>query len=129
MEKWRLRPLVSIGPIKFGMDRAKVREQFPGKYTEFKKNKFSKNTTDVFGSVHVYYSPENCVEAVEIFGGVEVELDGKIIFPSELKYLRTAIPDLTMDGDIYMQINKSIGVYAPNESVESVLAGCKGYYA
>ncbi len=104
-------------------------EQFSGKHTEFKKNQFSKNTTDEFGEVHVYYSTENRVEAVEIFGGVEIEMGGKIIFPCDLEELKKTIPNLIRDGDSYIQQQKSIGIFAPNESIESFLAGCAGYYA
>jgi len=129
MEKWNYYPLVSIGKISFGMKRSELRNEFINKYEEFEKNKFSKNTTDDFGKFHVYYSAEDLVEAVEIFEGIEVEFEGKIIFPSSIDRLKKAFCNLEQDGDCYLQIENSFGIYAPNGKIESILMGCKGYYA
>jgi len=37
-------------------------------------------------------------------------------------------PDLEKDDYGFICKNKSIGVYAPNNKIESILFGCTGYY-
>ena len=128
MEKWKLEPAVSIGNIKFGMDRAAVRQLYPEGFTEFKKTKFSKNTTDDFGRFHVYYTTDNKVDAVEVFDSIEVELNGVKIFPVPVDIAEKILGSLEKDEDCYIQADLSIGIYAPEKKAESILAGSKGYY-
>ena len=54
-------PLQEVNGVKFGMHRNEVRAIL-GEAREFKKSKFSKNTTDDFGYCHVFYDTDNqCV--------------------------------------------------------------------
>ena len=46
MLRWNATPLEEINGIKFGMSRSEVRKTMGSKYREFRKNKFSKTTTD-----------------------------------------------------------------------------------
>ena len=59
-------PFTSVGNIYFGANRDDVRNIL-GQFTEFRKTRFSKNTTDDFGGLHVYYSEEDTVDAIEFF--------------------------------------------------------------
>ncbi len=61
-----INPFSSVGKISFGANRDEVRNIL-GQFTEFRKTRFSKNTTDDFGGLHVYYSEEDTVDAVEFF--------------------------------------------------------------
>ena len=54
MSKFVINSLKSVGNIKFGESREEVRKEY-GDFKEFKKSKYSKNTTDDFKSFHVYY--------------------------------------------------------------------------
>ena len=55
MDKWEFKPLESIGCIKFGMDRDEVHRLLGAECVEFKKNKFSKNTSDDYKKFHIFY--------------------------------------------------------------------------
>ena len=54
MDKWEIKPLISVGPIKFGMSRKDLHDLFEEKCKEFKKTKYSNNTTDDYGRFNVY---------------------------------------------------------------------------
>lgn len=128
MDKWEVCPNVSVGKIKFGMKREEVHNLFKDKCIEFKKNMFSKNTTDDYGRFHVYYTPDNKVDAVEIFEGIELTMEGKVIFPLDACDIDSAIPGIEKDGDSYTHTEKSIGIEVANGKIDCILVGSKGYY-
>lgn len=128
MEKWIAEPLVGVKNIHFGMSRDEVRTALGVSYSEFKKSKFSKNTTDDFGSCHVYYDNENKFQAIEIFEGVEVQVGNSIVFPAKLDILKTVAPDFQEEEGCYISKKSSIGIYAPEGTMESILFAIKGYY-
>ena len=128
MYKWELKPCESIGPIKFGMDRSAVRKIIQIKCVEFQKSKYSKNTTDDFGWFHVFYTTDNKVDAVEIFEGIEIIMDGIVIFPIKTSDILNLIPDIEEDNGSYTHVEKSIGIEADSENAESILVGSEGYY-
>lgn len=111
----KLIPLNSVGSIKFGMDRRELCNQFEEEYIEFKKTKFSKNTTDDYGKFHVFYTSDDKVEAVEIFEGIEVILD--------------LLSDIEEDNGSFTHVKMSIGLEAPGSKAESILVGCEDYYS
>lgn len=128
MVKWDAIPLKEINGIKFGMSRSEIRKSFGNKYKEFRKNKFSKNTTDDFGICHVFYSQDDKCEAVEVFDGCEVSIEGRVIFPVDILSVKRLIPDLKEDYGSYISTKLSIGIYAPEGEPESILFGETGYY-
>lgn len=128
MNRWELKPLVSVGQIEFGKEREKVRQLFSGKYREFKKSKFSKNTADDYGNFHVFYTVDNKVEAVEIFENIEIILDGEIIFPVSISKTKEVLSGLKEEEGSFIHLEASIGIYAPSGEAESILVGSKGYY-
>lgn len=121
-------PLKRVGEIELGTSRPAVREAANLPYKEFKKTPLSTSTTDDFGAFHVYYDDDDCCEAVEFFDDVEVEVDGKMVFPTSLEEVRRVIPSLVPDGDGLVSVEESIGIYAPGGTMESILFGVKGYY-
>ena len=128
MVKWSATPLKEINGVKFGMPRSEVRTVLGGKFREFKKNKFSKNTTDDFGICHVFYTQDDKCEAVEVFDECEVSINGKRVFPAEISALKEQIDDLEEDTGSYISKKLSIGIYAPGGTPESILFGEAGYY-
>ena len=82
MDNWIVIPMKKVNDIEFGMERSEVRKKFTIPAKEFKKSKFSKRTTDDFGSCHVYYDKNDKCEAVEIFDDVMVYINDKKIFPT-----------------------------------------------
>ena len=128
MDKWEITPLVSVGRIKFGMSREDVHSLFGEKYKEFKKTKYSKNTTDDYGKFHVFYTVDNMVDAVEIFDDIELTMNGNVIFPIKVNQIEKSIPGIEKDGNSYTHIDNSIGIEVGGETAESILIGAKGYY-
>lgn len=128
MFKWTAIPLEEINGVKFGMPRSEVRGILGGEYREFKKGKFSKNTTDDFGVCHVFYTPDDRCEAVEVFDECEVYVNGKLLFPLDISSVKKLIDDLEEDTGSYISKKLSIGIYAPEGTPESILFGEAGYY-
>lgn len=120
-------PLSEVNGVKFGMKRCDVRKVF-GEATEFKKSKFSKTTTDDFGFCHVFYNQSDECEAIEIFDENEVQIDDITVFPDNADKLKSMLPDTEDDDCGFISKSKSIGVYAPDGKMESILFGCIGYY-
>lgn len=119
-------PLQSVGDVSFGMAREEVRKHF-GQFTEFKKNQFSKITTDAFDFCHVYYDEQNRCEAIEIFGA-KVLINDQTVFPSSLNELKKIFPNAVEEYGSYVDSSISVGFYAPDDNVESILFGSNGYY-
>ncbi len=130
MDRWEVKPLISVGEIKFGMDRTELHALFEEKCEVFKKSKYSKNTTDAYKRFHVYYTPDDTVEAVEFIAGegIELILNGVVIFPIKIAEIEKAIPGMESDGYYYTDIEKSIGYGEGEEEPESVLIGARGYF-
>ena len=121
----------SVNGIPFGSERAAVRAALGSKFEEFKKRKFSKNTTDDFGSCHVFYSPDDCFDAIEIFPEVTISVDSNIIplaCSSLITWVKGLDSEAVEDSDGIVSKKFSIGVYAPNQVFESILFGKQGYY-
>ncbi len=121
-------PLKQVGLIEFGMSRAEVRQLADMSYSEFMKAPTSSSLTDDFGAFHVYYDSNDQCEAVEVFSELEVEVMGKLIFPTSLEDALKALPSLQPDGDGLISIADSVGIYAPDGNMESILFGVDGYY-
>lgn len=120
-------PLSEVNGVKFGMKREEVRSVF-GTATEFKKSKFSKTATDDFGFCHVYYNINDECEAIELFDECEVVMNGKVIFPYDDVTLRAMLTDIEEDDSGFISRKLSIGVFSPDNKMESILFGCEGYY-
>ena len=120
-------PLLEVNGVKFGMKRSEVRSIW-GEAEEFKKSKFSKTTTDDFGFCHVFYNSNDECEAIEIFNENKVQIAGRIVFPDESETLRSMLTDVEDDDSGFISKSQSIGVYAPDNKMESILFGCPGYY-
>lgn len=120
--------LKSVNSVEFGSEREKVREFF-GEFNEFAKTDFNENTSDDFGFAHVFYDKHNCFEAIEIFGEAEVKINGQTVFPQNIQTAQKIIENLNADGnEYYTSVNKSVGIYAPDGQIESILFAGKNYY-
>lgn len=119
-------PLKSVGDVRFGMSRGEVRAVW-GDAEEFKKDPDDVVTTDDFGFCHVFYDEDNKCEAVEIFDA-EVFIDGKQVYPIDMDRALELLPDLEEDDIGPISYERSIGIYAPDDEMESILFGRDGYY-
>ena len=128
MEKWEAKPLIGVGKIKFGMTRDDVRNALGLEFKEFKKSKYSKNTTDDFGVCHVFYDEDDKCEAVEIFDDIGVTVNGLEIFPDNTDNAMVAIKDLVKDDYGLISISQSVGITVEAGKKEAILFGKNGYY-
>lgn len=131
MSEMILKPYVSVGTILFGEERDTVRKESSDSFREFKKTKFSQNTTDDFGGYHVFYDGSDKVEAVEVFPGNSVLYRDKNLLRISYAEAVKLLKDHNCREDEYGFIDSDAGisVYAPDHNqIESVLLFRKGYY-
>lgn len=120
-------PLVGIDKLKFGMRRHEVRNIL-GNPTEFLKTNEDKKTTDDFGFCHVFYDEDDRCEAIEIFTENEVYIGDSKVFPTDFASAKKVVPGFIEDDDGLLSYELSIGIYAPDNEMESILFAKKGYY-
>lgn len=121
-------PLEVVNGISFGTNRDTVRNTF-GKYTEFRKSSFSKNTTDDFGTFHVFYDTDNRFNAIEVFEA-EVVVNEIRIFPGTVSDACKLIDNLaSSEQDYWISKKWSVGIYAPGGIIEGILFGVADYYS
>lgn len=120
-------PTIKVGEVEFGMSREEVRTLL-GEAKEFYKFEDDINTTDDFGFCHVFYDQDNKCEAIEIFSEAEVFCNDTLIFPTDFITAKKAISDFEEDDEGLISYSQSIGIYAPDGDMESILFGKTGYY-
>ena len=132
MRTFRIELLLRVGELRFGMSRDDVRAAL-GDFKEFKKTKFSKNTTDDFKFCHAFFDAQNKLEAVEFFTDTDVKLALNSIGIFELdynelvKYVKGLDDALEINADGFNS-KKGISVYAPCGKTETVLLTADGYW-
>lgn len=131
MRVFKYEPYKKVGLLEFGMSREQVRK-IMGEYKEFRKSKFSKNSTDDFGDCHAFYTQNNTLQAVEVFNDAKLEMGNYNIFDFDYDKLESFF--LGFDNNLELSndsmISKALGlsVYAPNKKIESILVFQEGYY-
>ena len=122
-------PNKQIGDVRFGMKKQDVQNILGKKYRSFRKSIFSKSSTDAYTDYHVYDTQDGCLEAVEIFGNIEVWFNGRKLFPGTVAEARKVLPDLKPDEGGAVSRKMSVGLYAPdNDRIESILLAREAYY-
>lgn len=123
-----MEPNYRINGFDFGRDRSLIREELGNPVRSFQEYE-SKNTVDVYPSIHVYYSEDNKLEAVEFFGKeIRMSIQSQPVFPGTLRSARKILPDLEDCYGSFISRDSSVGITAENDSIISVLVGCKDYY-
>ena len=123
-------PYEGIENTHFGDSRETVRASL-GECKEFKKSKFSSNTTDDFGFCHVFYTKDNKVDAIEFFPEANITLMGKPLFSLTFSELKGFLSDGRAEEDSTgAKFPKhGLSAYAPDLSrIESILIYSKSYY-
>ena len=128
MKQYTVYPLSGFDDVKFGMTRTEVRDILGSPERELKKSKLSKVTTDDYNLFHIFYDNNDRFEAVEFFDKVEIIIDGRIIFPKSMENLMKLPYNFVPEEAGAISVEYSIGIYAPDKMVESILFGVKGYY-
>lgn len=128
-DNWSIIPTVSINGIEFGTDRSIVRKILGKPERTFRKSPTSDNTSDAYSNYHVYYSADNKLKAIEFFGSeISLSINSHTIFPGNLSTARVLLTDLQDSNGSYISKSASIGIYAEEDSIISILIGCKNYY-
>lgn len=124
---WNVNPTLGVNGVPFGASRDTVIKKFGSPNNNFKKSSKSKNTTDNYGSFHIFYNTKNKMEAIEIFEGV-VKVNGKVIFPNSIQNILNFDDSFEQNSTGCISKKLSIGIYMSNDKPESVLVGSEGYY-
>ncbi len=122
-------PYESIGSIRIGTSRDVVRKNNTD-FHEFKKNRFSKNSSDDYGAYHVFYTSSNCVEAVEIFKDIEIIINGINLSLLSLDGLISCLSDaqMTKESDFINFPTYGLSVSLQSGAIESYLIYSRGYW-
>lgn len=128
MNKYIVTPLVGFDSVKFGMSRDEIRGILGIPTREFKKSKYSKSTTDDYGAYHIFYDINDRFEAVEFFEETMIFDNKGNAFPRTAEALSKLPYHFVSDDESHICTEQSIGVYAPDGNVESILFACEGYY-
>ncbi len=128
MTKWSVQPLQGFENVTFGMSRKEVRNILGNPTNEFRKSKYSKTLADDYLVYHTFYNSKDELEAVEIFEGIEVSINGVVVFPQPIEIIKSLGYDFTDEADGCISLSHSIGIYAPGGVEESILFGCRDYY-
>lgn len=128
MDKISIEPTKSVNGIKFYTGREKVRADLNTAYTEFKKSKFSKNTTDDYKLFHIFYDNDNNFQAIEFFADVRVIVGDIDIFSLKATDLHLLSMDFIEEYGSYVSKENSIGITFENGKIASILFGCSNYY-
>lgn len=130
MKKITAQPLVGFDNVTFGMERKKVRELLTGFKRGFQKSPLFSQETDDFGYCHVYYDTNDKCEAVEFFTEVEIQINGQKVSPGKVEIIKKIIPDLIEEEDgFWISKSYSVGITAPEGTIETILLGCTNYYS
>lgn len=122
-------PFSNVGDIRFESNRDEVRK-IQGPFTEFRKTRFSKNTTDDFGGYHVFYSIEDKVDAVELFPvNTIVTYHGQNLFNLSKNELIKLFSDSSLkDESEHLAFDTyGIEISIEDDIVTSILVHRKGY--
>lgn len=128
MMKFIIIPNKSVGEILFGIERNEVKNILTGFKGEFKKSRFSKNTTDDFGYCHVFYDSNDRCNAIEFFSKSKLIYKDLNLFDLGVDEIRELFPDIKEEYGSYISQKSSIGIVFEGNAVESVLIGCENYY-
>ncbi len=122
-------PAKSINGIEFGAEQADVEASLGQATSTFKKTKWSKGKTADYGSFHIHYNAADQLEAIEIFDAT-IELPSTAIkIPATIDEVLKALPSLKSSERDFTSESESIGAYAEDGNVVSILFGKPGYYA
>lgn len=115
-----------------GQTRTAIREQINRQYKVFKKSRFSKNTTDDYGFLHVFYDENDICIAIEFFNECEIALNCTKIMnikrEAAKKLLLKADAELKEDEYGFVSQTFSLGISCPEDVVETIVVGKNGYY-
>ena len=122
----------SVNGLPFDSSRQKVHQTFGKPIKSFRKSPLSKSYTDDYGAFHVYYTPDNQMEAVEFFSGAELELFGKPL-PWDYGMIKTWLlqldPKAEADAVGITAPSYGVSMYGPNGKAETLLFATADYFA
>ena len=128
MEIWDWKPCISIGPIRFGMNRQVARNILK---QPFKENIENGTPTDDLGFLKIYYNNSNKVVCVKIIDNIQVLYNKKAIFPAQINNIDKCINTLKVDSEncILFDYNKQIvASYDPDDGLLDYISVARSNY-
>jgi hypothetical protein len=136
---FEITPYRNVGPIEFGMARARVRLTLGAHYSEFWKSDTSTNSSDSYDAsgLIIYYDNADLVEAVEIAPPAIARFEGINLLgmpaKSVVELFHRLDEGLTVDDFGLTSLAYGVGAYIPDmdaamDPPESVIAFRRNYY-
>ena len=132
---YTIEPYTGIGPVRLGMTMAEVRNALNETPIPFFKSPNSELATDDFrkAGMHVFYKPPGVCKAVECFDpdANPTLFDQRIFgrpYTEVLDWLKQLDPSLLIQSDGCTSFELGIGLYVPDESIESMIVFERDYY-
>ena len=130
-KRFIITPKIKAGNVCLKDSRDEVRQTL-GSFKEFKKNRFSRNTTDDFEICHVYYNIDNKCEAVEFFNESEIIFSEQNLFDlnySDIQKMFSKL-DTNLITNSYEITSKKIGISMSfsDGKPETILVFSEGYF-
>jgi hypothetical protein len=131
--RFEIEPDQGAGPVRFGMTRDAVRSVLAAPYEPFRKRREDEELSDAFHSlgVVVFYQPPGVCTAIE-FDNSQPTYDGRVLLGEPAAEIIAWIKSLDHGAwtDVGSTISSrlGIGIYAPADAVETVIAFARGYF-
>ena len=115
INQYIITPLISVGRIKFGMERNKVREIL-GEYSEYRNRQEDNNTADCFDTCQVFYNENNGVEFIMFHALDKIELQcrneilSKMSKDELISFLKGLDENIRFDDDMERFESNSFGI-------------------
>ncbi len=132
---WDVQSFQAVGPLKFGQDRAMVRELLGDEFRAFSKGA-RENEADAYDSLglHLYYNEHARLEFVEVFSPAQLAFAGVSLLDRSatevVRDLQTLGHESEQDdvGYNYDQLGIGLTVRYEDTIVEGVAVFKEGYY-
>ena len=128
MELWDWKPCISIGPIRFGMNRQVARNLLKTSYKEATDRNIQ---LDDFNYCKLYYNASNKVTCVKVLDNVQILYNKKIIFPGEINVIIDIITSFKVDSEKFLlyDYNKQIVTsYDPDDGLIEYITVARSNY-
>ena len=125
-------PNKSVGKVEFGCDRNLVRKEYGINFQEIKKSVFSKNTIDVYDNYHFYYSNDNKLDAIEMFGNIQVIVKGVCVFPGKVSEITQEFPKMQRNDCSWIDKANSLAITVSQDDqnvIDSIFFGKENYFS
>jgi hypothetical protein len=133
-DHWGIAPYVGVGPLKFGMSRARARSQFEGVPMTFRQGPYAIGETDAYGDLglHLYYDSEDLLRCIMAFESGPIHFKNVVLLNRPLQEILDALATLGLtsryDDEGYWLDEAGFVLHAPDGVIKAVTVYRRGYY-